>query len=202
MGVGKLWSDKMLDFLRFECHMMTYVETASAINARFGTSLRPSQIKSCRGNRKISSGLTGHFPKGHVPANKGKKTGSRGRMAETQFKKGHMPQTYRPVGTEQLRGDGYVWVKIKDPRTWRQKHVLVWERHHGPVPRGHVVLFADSNRQNFNIDNLILVSRAQLVRMNQNGLISQDPELTRMGVTVSELMTVTGQAAKKVKKEV
>lgn len=196
--MGKLWTDEMLAFLRNECHMMTYEETASAINARFGTSLMPSQIKSCRGNRKISSGLTGRFQKGLIPHNKGKKMGTRGRMAETQFKKGHRPQTYRPVGSTRICSkDGYIYIKTADPNVWRMKHVLEWEKHNGKVPEGHCVIFADQNKLNCDIDNLLLVSRAQLARMNKNGLISQDPELTRMGVTVSELMTVTGLKARK-----
>jgi hypothetical protein len=46
--------------------------------------------------------------------------------------------------------------------TWRPKHHLVWESHHGqPIPKGHAVIFGDGNNRNFDPDNLILVSRAQ-----------------------------------------
>ena len=116
----------------------------------------------------------------------------------TEFKKGQMPVNFKPVGSERVDKNGYIMVKIKNPKTWKMKHVVVWERQHGKVPTGQTVVFADGNRQNCDISNLLLVSRAQLVRMNQSGLFSDVPEVTRTGAVIAELMTVIGQKAREI----
>ena len=74
--------------------------------------------------------------------------------------------------------------------------MLVWERENGPVPKGHVVIFGDRNRRNFEINNLILVSRKQLVRLNQNNLIQNDAELTKTGVIVADIYGKLGERKK------
>jgi hypothetical protein len=88
------------------------------------------------------------FPKGHVPANKGRKGISYPGMEATQFKKGHMPQTWQPIGTLRINGDGYLDRKVSDTRAagfsrrdWVAVHRLVWIEANGPVPEGHIVCF-------------------------------------------------------------
>ena len=99
-----------------------------------------------------------------------------------------MPQTWKPVGTETVRSDGYTWVKIAEPNKWREKHVLLWKAANGPVPAGCVLLFADGNQRNITLENLILISRAQLVRLNQKNLIGGSADLTRAGLLVADIM--------------
>ncbi len=111
------------------------------------------------------------FPKGHVPMNKGaRRPGwAVGRMAETQFRKGEKPHTWLPLGSERLM-DGYLQRKMTDtgypPRDWRPVHVMLWEEHYGPVPKGHTVKFKDGNKTNIAIENLELLSRAELMLRN------------------------------------
>jgi len=71
--------------------------------------------------------------------------------------------------------------------------VLIWERHNGPVPPGHVVIFGDGNRRNFDPGNLLLVSRKQLVRLNQRGLIQNNAELTKMGIIIADIHNKIGE---------
>lgn len=157
------------DFIKNNAAGRGNAELTDLFNARFGTDLPVEKIKRFKANHKVSSGLTGRFEKGHVPANKGKKGLSQGGV-ETQFKKGHKPHNYVPVGSERVNGDDYVDIKIADPNKWRGKHLIVWEQHHVcSVPKGHVVIFGDGNRRNFNPDNLILVTRGQLAIMNKRG---------------------------------
>lgn len=124
------------------------------------------------------------FPKGHVPANKGVRGWQAGgRAPETQFKKGIRPHTWRPIGSERL-SDGYLQIKVSDtgyaPRDWMSKHVLVWEKHHGrKVPAGHAVVFVDRNKRNFEPDNLLLVTRSELMRRNSYHT-NLPPELARL----------------------
>ena len=105
-----------------------------------------------------------------------------------------------PVGTERTNTDGYVEIKIADPNKWKGKHRIIWEETHGPIPKGHVVIFADGNRRNFDPDNLLLVSRAQLARMNQTHLIKNDAELTKTGVIVADVLSKIGERKRKGKR--
>ena len=54
----------------------------------------------------------------------------------------------------------------------------------------------DGNKRNFDPDNLILVSRAQLVRLNQGNLIQNDAELTRTGITIADIQNKIGERKK------
>src|SRR5699024_2507694 len=109
------------------------------------------------------------------------------------FKKGDIPSNYRPVGSERIDNkDGYIVVKVSDEgiyqKRWRHKHVVEWEKHNGKVPKDHVIAFLDGDKMNTGIDNLVLLSRRDLVFMNKNDLFSDDPETTRTGITLVRLM--------------
>lgn len=131
-----------------------------------------------------------------APWNKGKKGVTCGGK-ETQFGKGRKPWNYRPVGSERTNVDGYVEIKIADPKTWKAKHVLLWEAAHGPIPKGHVVIFADGNKQNVTLENLLLLSRRELAVMNKKGLIANDAELTKAGVVVADIYLKIGERKRK-----
>lgn len=124
-----------------------------------------------------------HFPKGHVPANKGlRRPGyAPGRMAETQFKKGTRRgaanANWVPVGTEKVDPKRKVLMrKVTDDPTllpvyrWRPVHVLAWESVHGPVPAGHIVVFRRGMKtytaSEITADKLELVTRAENMRRN------------------------------------
>lgn len=170
-------------------------ELVRKMNEVFQPAIDVSVIKSFKNNHKLNSGLTGRFEKGHIPVNKGVKGVYNVGGNRTSFKKGQMPPNTDLIGTEKMLGDGYVWVKInnvpKAPKkvNWKQKHVLIWEQAHGPVLENHVIIFLDGNRENFDLDNLKMVSREINVRLNQNHLRHQNKELTEAGVTVAELIT-------------
>lgn len=174
-------------------------------NQTYGTVLTVNQIISYKCNHGISSGLTGHFQKGHVPRNKGKKMSAEQyeKSRLTMFKKGQLPPNTEPIGTEKMLTDGYIWVKVNDaPKApkkvnWKQKHVLIWEQVNGPVPENHVVIFLDGDHENFDLDNLNMVSRATNARLNQNHLRRKDKELTQVGVAVAELLTTIHKAKRR-----
>lgn len=173
----------------------SYNELIDLFDERFKIRLSFNQIKSFIGNRKLNTGRTGCFEKGHVPFNKGLKGLQMGGV-ETQFKKGHLPHNHQPVGTERVRTphpdrptkDDYIDVKIAEPNKWRGKHLLIWEAHNGrPVPKGYAVIFGDGNNRNFEPNNLILVSRKQLAVLNKNKLIQSDADLTRTAVIIADI---------------
>lgn len=121
-----------------------------------------------------STGASGRFQKGIRPWNTGMKgLDVGGRSVGTRFKPGSRPQTWVPVGTEVVDTDGYRKRKVRDDapqarsyRNWKFVHVILWEEHNGPVPKGHAVVFKDGNRANVCIENLELLSRRELMRRN------------------------------------
>ncbi|MFA6165411.1 MAG: HNH endonuclease signature motif containing protein [Gemmatimonadaceae bacterium] len=128
----------------------------------------------CRLRRADNPGIHFRFPKGHVPANKGlRRPGysvGRGRMQETQFKKGNASR-WMPVGSTRLV-NGYVYRKISDirnvtwTRNWKPEHVLLWETEHGPLPAGHALAFRNKDRRDIRLENLECITRGELMKRN------------------------------------
>ena len=125
----------------------------------------------------------GCFRPGQTSWNKGLSYQPGGRIAENQFKPGHKPQTWVPVGTEAVDKDGYLKLKVSEDRTvpsrynWKFVHVMKWEEYHGqPVPPKHVVRLKDGNKRNFARENLALVSMAENAILNKFFAMKNPPE--------------------------
>jgi hypothetical protein len=58
------------------------------------------------------------------------------------------------IGDERVGSRGLIEVKIAAKR-WRLKHILLWEQAHGPLPKTHVLYFADGDKFNLSLDNLV-----------------------------------------------
>ncbi|KAA6337104.1 hypothetical protein EZS27_014786 [termite gut metagenome] len=114
----------------------------------------------------------GFFPKGHVPANKGKKQTeymseeSIEKTKPTRFGKGHIPHNHKPVGYERTNRDGYIEIKVAEPNVFEYKHKLLWRQHNGKIPPGQNIKFKDGNKLNIRIENLYMVSKAENIREN------------------------------------
>lgn len=189
------YTEEHLNYLRELCDEGFFNdEITKKFNEKFGTNKTERAIKSIRGKYGITTSARNYFKKGHTPWNKGK----RGYMGpnKTSFKKGEIPPNYLPVGSERVTVDGYLEVKVKDPNVWKGKHVLIWEEHNGPVPEGHCIIFGDGNKENLDINNLICVSRGQLLKLNQHGLIKNDADLTRTGVIIVDLQSKINERKK------
>ncbi|MFT8476611.1 MAG: HNH endonuclease signature motif containing protein [Liquorilactobacillus sp.] len=169
----------------------TNSELTTLVNQHFNLGLSIQQIKSYKANHHLDSGLTGFFPKGHIPKNKGLKRGSFGRMNETQFKKGPRPEQRTPLGTLRERADGYIWEKVNNDlpfhRRWKQVHRIKWEKAHGPIPKDKKLIFLDGNHKNTNLENLELVSLRENLEMNRKKLNYKNPELTKVGISISKV---------------
>lgn len=108
------------------------------------------------------------FAKGSVPWNKGIKFEAGGRSVSTRFKKGTRPPNHRPVGSTRVTKDGYLEIKIeKGLHKWRLLHREIWKTHNGSYPKkSEAIVFIDGDKQNCSIENLKLVSRCDLMKMN------------------------------------
>jgi hypothetical protein len=204
--VGHRYTEEEHKFLRTFIPGHTYKEIVAEYNRRFSEPITETRVKGYMANHKINNGLTGRFKKGHIPANKGTHPKTVGRMGETQYKKGNLPHNTKPIGYERLSRDGYIEVKIamrpgdaKDGHNFVGKHRLVWEKAHGPIPDGHKIIFLDGDKQNCNIENLALVSNAELLQMTRKGLKTENAELTKTVVLIARAGVITNKFNKRKK---
>ena len=133
-------------------------------------------IKSFCTRNGLKTNVSGVFKPGHKPYNKGKKMPPelRRKVSKTWFKKGQTGNTaVKPVSALRKYADGYWYVKIAMPNKWTQWHYLLWTEKNGPVPLNHILRFKDGNRDHVNIENLECITRAELMKRNQ------DPEKRR-----------------------
>ena len=206
------YTEDELAFLKEYAPGHSRKEIHEEYNRRFPE--RPRSFKSvvaCMKNHDITNGRDTRFPpggKGSRPWNQGKKMSPEQyeKCKATMFSKNHRPVQYLPIGTEKKLSDGYIWVKVDDQIcakknvNWKQKQRLIWEEANGPIPDGMFVTFLDGNRENFNLDNLALITRAEHARLNQSGLRSEDPEITAAALQVAKLTTKIGQLQRENKK--
>lgn len=184
-------------FLKANYKGRTYSEIADLFAARFGREITRKQVAAFLCNRGLSTGLAGRFEKGQRPWNEGK-TGYMGANA-TSFKKGNVPHNHRPLWSERVGKDGYIEMSVpeRNPRTgfptrFKHKHVWIWEQAHGPKPKGTAVIFRDGNNRNFDLDNLLLVTRAELLAMNLHGYKQLPEELKPSALALARLEAKAG----------
>jgi hypothetical protein len=129
------------------------------------------------GLRKGPSTAT-RFKKGQDPWNKGipfKPPGSE----KGQFKKGNLPHNTKA-------GDGCITVRFANSKKslpyqyirlglgkWRELHRHLWEQAHGPIPRGHLVVFRNGNTLDCRLENL------ELITLRENADRNRNPEKAR-----------------------
>jgi hypothetical protein len=93
-------------------------------------------------------------------------------------------------------------VKERNPHTgsptrFKAKHVVVWEKKHGPVPKGTALIFKDGNVENCRIGNLEIVTRAELLKLNQLGYRKFPSQLKPTVLILAKLKTKTSQLNRK-----
>lgn len=115
------------------------------------------------------------------------------------MRNGHAPLRYRPIGHERIK-NGHVYVKVAEPSEYVSKQRYIYEEAYGKIPEGYIVIFADKNNRNFDLNNLILVSKAEFLIMNDNHLYNEEAELTRSGVLVAKLIDNTNRLKRKKEK--
>ena len=200
-GFSSKYPEGMAEYVASIAQGKSTAELVEAVNRKYGAgTIGIRQMKAYKKNHGINTGLTGQFEPGHTPANKGKKMSPEAyeKCAPTMFRKGQTPVNHKPVGTESVRrnykrNQMFVYVKVAEPNIWRMKHILEWEKHNGPVPKGKAIIFADGNPQNTDIDNLVMVSRSQLAVMNRWGIHGYDKQTAEVAANVASLKIVVSE---------
>lgn len=196
------YSEEQKEFIITNNYGKYSKELAEMFNQHFNTNITAKEIAYFRRNNKLNSGLTGQFKKGNVPHNKDKKQveymsqESIERTKETRFKKGNKPKNYRPVGSERITKDGYIEVKVADPNKWETKNKIIYKQYFGDIPEGHKIIYADGNKLNNDINNLILVSDNEELIMNRYRLRTENIELTKTGYLIAKVIDKTNELNK------
>lgn len=184
----KKYTKEQIEYLKKITPGRSYKEITEMFNDEFGTTKTLCAIQGVLVRNNILNGVDATFKKGITPWNKGTKGVVK--PNKTSFAKGHDRTPRRPAGSERPTRENAIEVKIRDEsgnNVWKTKHVHVWEQANGPVPEGHVIMFGDGNPRNNSLDNLICVSRKQLLGLNRWGLAQNDADLTRTAVNIVDL---------------
>ena len=177
-----VYTKEQLDFLKKYYPHYNLPDLVSLFNKHFNENKSQNQIRSVLRNHKITSGRTGKFQKGHTAWNKNKK----GFMGpnKTSFKPGHTPSTTKPLYHERVDRDGYILIKVPETNPYtgaahrfKYKHVWLWEQNYGAIPEGHIVMFKDGDIRNFDLNNLMLVSRSEQLIANLHDYKYQPSEI-------------------------
>lgn len=186
------------EFLIKNVRGITLKKLTEIFNRNFNCTLSESAIANRKTKLNIRSGIVGgQFQKGRVPYNKGKKWSEymseegQKNSRKTTFKKGNVPANCRTIGSERTNERDGILIKIRDgykTRNWIAKSRYVYEQVYGKIPKGYMVIFADGNNRNFDLSNLVLVSNAELLLLNQHRLIKNDADLTKTGVMVAKML--------------
>lgn len=188
------YTDDFIEFVRQHKKMLN-VDLIELIKIHYPQySFTKSKMCNFRHRYNLQSGIRGGtFPKGHIPFNKGKKMSAEtyAKLRSTMFQKGNITYNTREIGSIRYDKDGYKKIKVSDDKkgkaNWQLYHRYIFEKEFGKVPKGYAVIFADGNKYNFDLDNLVLVSRNELARLNQDKLIFDNADLTKSGLQLVKM---------------
>jgi len=139
----------------------SYSELMDLVNKKFNTTFSFKQIRSAIFNNGLRTGKYG------------------------------CSHNKKPLYSEMKSSRDYLLIKVANDLTphqnWVKKHRWLWEQSNGPIPTGHRIIFADQNKRNFDLDNLLCVSEKVFGYLNKFNLFSTNPEHTKAAVKIAEL---------------
>lgn len=188
------WKEEEIEFVREVYPYHENKEISKMVKEKFGFDVSTRNLQNVRNKYKIPKKVisnSGCYKKGDEPWNKGREMSDevREKVKGTWLKKGQIPKNHKPVGSTRIDRDGYKLIKIAEPNKWALYHRHLYEKAHGEkLKKNEAVIFADGDKSNFDIDNLVKVSRANLLYINKNKMIFDDSELTKTGVNVSKVV--------------
>lgn len=93
-----------------------------------------------------------------------------------------------PIGTERVKSDGMVQVKIAKDR-WEYKQRIIYSQYHNiELTSDDYIIFLDQDRTNFDINNLKRVSRRESAVLSNQKLFYKNAKLTETGIDVAKLI--------------
>ena len=198
-----LLTPEQAQFVREQYKNLPRRKCLEALNKEFKLEIKLSQLVAFIKNHGICSGRSGRYENGNVPFNAGTKGFMKANSGS--FQKGSRPTNYKPIGHERVcKKDGYIIVKVAERNPWndnpsgwyRHKHIVNWERDHGPVPDGSCLRFKDGDNKNIDPENLVLVSRGENARLNLMSYNQQPDEIKPVVMGLARLDQTVFERAK------
>lgn len=191
------WTDEEIEYLREIVPNRHRKDICNMFREHFNCDLTDSVIVGVMKRKHISSGLDGHFQKGHVSPTKGKTWDeympkeAQERCRKTQFKRGIVPHNRNPIGSIYWdERDKYLRIKTSDghlQNNYVALHRKVFEHFYGEIPDGYNVRFADGNCFNIAPDNLLLVSNKEQIAVTNILKNEKDPDVAETRILVMRL---------------
>lgn len=202
-GIPKYTNEQRLFFLEYTPGH-SHKEIADEFNSRWPDySITVGMVKSNITRWNLNTGRTGQYEKGNVPVNKGKKVSAEvyEKCAATMFKPGTRPPNWKPVGSTRVTKDGYVEIKVREGNhKWELRSRYVYEKAYGKIPKGYKVFHLDQDSTNDDLDNLMLVSSAELNAINHMKMCCKDAEVNELVVNIAKLKCKVMDKEKKIDK--
>lgn len=174
VNIRHVWTDEQVEYLKKIAEGTSRKEIVKKLNDKFNLNLTLLQVRDCMNNRNIRNNLDTRF---------------------SSQEGGNRCQQEKPVGTISKWECGYTRIKTGD-NEWEFIQRYVWRKHHGEIPPGHSVIFLDGNTDNYNIENLALVNRNELMKYNSMRLKSNDIELNKTAVNLAKLIVKVKETEK------
>lgn len=95
----------------------------------------------------------------------------------------------KPIFSERVKPDGMTQIKLSN-RKWEYKQRYIYSQYYNTeLTEDDYIIFLDQDRTNFNIDNLMKISRRESSILANQNIFSNNPEATKTGVQVARLIT-------------
>lgn len=206
---GIIYTPEMCEWLKANSKGVKYKDLALMFTERFGVKVTADGLSQKCKKLGCPNGLTGCFPKGHVPMNKGKSWDEymtkeqQAKARKTCFVSdgsiNNSKFNLKKIGAERIDVDGYTLVKVEEPKKatecsrgqkgWVFKQRLLYEKYHNvKLKPNDCIIFLDNNKQNFNVENLYKITRHENLVLNENNLRTEYPELTMAGIDLTKLL--------------
>lgn len=171
-----IFSKEEQEFIRKHVKGKTVQELTKLINIVFNEDHEVNQIRNFKKKNKLRSEVDSKFKKNQVPHNK------------------------KNIGYEFINSDGYTEIKVAEPNKWMLKQRYLYQKYKGQIPKNHDVIFADGNKQNFDLENLILVERRDKLVMKNKHLFYKNRESTECGILIAKIINKTYDKRRKYEK--
>lgn len=201
----KNWTDSEVNFMQNNYPHISTNTIAKTLNRSismvhnkaFNLGLKKTDEFKIELAKKNEGGIKTRFTQKQTPWNLGVKgsTGLHENCKKGQFKKGQSPHNCKPIGFERVNVDGYLERKTNNNygnkrSNYEMVHVILWQEHFGDVPQGSIVIFKNGIKTDIVIDNLELVTRAELMKRNTfHRLPSELKEVIRLHNKIKRRIT-------------